>query len=68
MRLLNGLRRRVAERTMLEIEKGRHQPSRCFVYALAGAAAVALIAAWALDASGMAMNGTSTTQRATAVW
>lgn len=66
MRLLNGLRERAAEKTMLEIERMRHQPTRGFVYASVGAAAAILVAVWAYDASGSAMNQRPTIQRATA--
>lgn len=52
---------------MLEIERMRHQPARGFVYAAVGTAAAILVAVWAYDASGTAMNQRPTTQRAT-VW
>jgi hypothetical protein len=67
MRLLTSLRTRAAERTMLEIERARHQPARGFAYVAAGAVAVVLVTIWAMDANGMAITQRPTTQRAT-VW
>lgn len=66
MRTLNSLCKRAAERTMLEIERMRHQPVRGVAWASVGAAAAILVAVWAYDASGSAMNQRPTIQRATA--
>lgn len=52
---------------MLEIERVRHQPARGVFYASVGTAAAVLVAVWAYDASGSAMNQRPTIQRAT-VW
>lgn len=67
MRLLNGLRKRAAQRTMLEIERTIRKPWRCLAYAAIGTAAAILISVWAWDASGTdMMNERQSTQRARA--
>ena len=63
MRLTTALRRLARETTKLGIEWARHGQGRGFAYAAIGAAAV-LIAVWAYDASGMALNGRPEAMRA----
>lgn len=66
MRLIKSLLLRGGKRTMLEIERVMHKPARGLAYAAVGTAAAILIAVWAWDASGMAMDDRFPVQRARA--
>lgn len=64
MRIIRSAFARARERTMLEIERSRHQPRRGLAYAAVGAAAVVLFLCL-YDASSMSMTTRPTIQRAT---